>query len=171
MAVGRRRANWFLMGGGIVMVLCGVVALFAPHLFLGFLTVWAGVGFIIAGFAGIGSYIQGRGVRDTSGLSLFMAVLDLVVGALLIVYPFAFMPAFSWLVGVSFIAYGVLEIAGTFPFAALIPESRPIMIISGVLTFIIGLVFIIWPASFAIWVAAFALVRGITLIVVAITSR
>lgn len=166
-----RKTNWWLVIGGVILVVCGFAIFAAPGFFLEFLTVWAGVGFLISGVAGIASYVQLRRVKASAGWDLFMAVLDIVVGVLLIVHPFAFAELIPWILGAGFIVFGVVQVAGLMPFAALVPEVRIIAIISGVLSILVGVMFVVWPASLSIWVAAFALVRGITLVAMGFTSR
>lgn len=170
-SMGQRRVNWWLVVGGLVLALCGIAIFVAPGFFLEFLTVWAGIGFLVSGATGLGSYLQLRKHLDNVRWHLFMAILDTVVGLVLILHPIAFADFIPWMLGLAFIAFGVLEIAGFMPFSGLVPETRTIAMISGALSALVGLMFIVWPASLSIWVAAFALVRGITLVAVGFLSR
>ena len=130
----------------------------------------AGVGFLFAGLSGAVTFVQ---VRRLPGAmwTLIMAVLDILVGALMLMHPFVFAPVLPWMLGASFIVFGIVETIGTIPLGMLAPESRPITVVSGILTVVVGAMFIIWPTSLSIWVAAFALVRGVTLIATGLTSR
>ena len=167
---GVRKTNWYLVIAGVVLVLFGIAAFSAPWLFLELLTVWAGAGFIFSGVAGAVSYFQMRKF-GASGWNLAMAVVDIILGVLLILHPFAFAEVIPWMLGVAFILFGILEATGFMPFAGLVPESRAVMVISGVLSVIVGVLFIVQPASFSLWVAAFALVRGVTLVVMGFSAR
>ena len=155
--IGERRVNWWLVLGGAALVVFAVCTFVAPMLFLEFLTVWAGVSFLFSAVMGFVTYVK--------------AALDLAMGILIIMHPIAFAPVLPWLLGVFFIIFGVLEMVGTAPLRQYVPESRIIMIISAILTVVVGIMFIIWPASLSIWVAAFALIRGISLIVGGFTTR
>lgn len=166
-----RKANWWLVLGGVVLILCGIAIFAAPGFFLGFLTVWAGIGFLVSGVSGVVSYFHVRKTRENAGFHLLMALLDFAVGAVLVLHPFAFAEVLPWILGVAFIVFGVAELVGLMPFSRLVPETRTVVAISGVLSAIVGVMFIVWPASLSIWVAAFALVRGITLVAVGFTSR
>ena len=165
------RVNWWFVIGGIVLVVFGVAIFAAPGLFLELLTVWAGVGFLVSGAASIASFIQMRHVLPGASWSLLMAALDLVVGVLLIAHPYTYATILPWLLGAAFIAFGIAQVAGMIPFAKLYPETRTIVLVSGVLSVVVGVMFIIWPASLSIWVAAFVLVRGVTLISMGFTVR
>jgi uncharacterized membrane protein HdeD (DUF308 family) len=166
-----RKTNWWLVAAGAVLVIFAIAAAGAPGMFLEFLTIWAGAGFIVSGIAGIASYMQIRKVMVGFGWQLFMSILDIILGILLIAHPFAFAAFIPWLLGCAFIVFGVFEACGSMPFAQLVPESRGLSIASGVLSIIVGICFIVWPESLSIWVAAFAFVRGFTLIIMGFTSR
>ena len=166
-----RKANWWLVIGGVVLALCGAAIFVVPGFFREFIAVWAGAGFIVAGIAGFVSYMQLRRGRDGGAWSLAMAVLDMVLGILLIAYPFALAGVIPWILGVAFIVLGIIEIVGMMPIVKLVPETRIIAIISGVLSAVVGVAFIAFPASLSLWVAAFALVRGITLIAMGLAGR
>lgn len=168
--IGERKTNWWLVVGGVALVLFAICAFAAPFLFLELITVWAGIGFLFSGVMGIVAYVRSR-LLPGAGWSLFMAVLDVIVGVLMLLHPVAFAPVLPWILGVFFIVFGVFEIGGTVPLGRLIPETRPVMIISGILIIVVGIMFIVWPSSLSIWVAAFALIRGITLIVSGFTAR
>ena len=166
-----RKTNWWLVIGGVVLVICGIAVFAAPSFFLEFLTVWAGIGFLVSGITGMASYVQMRKVLDNAGWHLFMAVLDVIIGIVLIVHPIAFADVIPWMLGAVFMGFGLVEIIGLMPFSRIVPETRTIAVISGVLSVLVGVMFIVWPESLSLWIAAFALVRGITLISVGFTFR
>ena len=168
--MGTRKTNWWLVVAGVVLVLFAAATFLAPYLFLEFITIASGVAFLFSGVMGIGSYFKVRGLPN-AGWSLLMAILDALVGIMMLLHPIAFAPVLPWILGASFIMFGVLEVGATIPLGSLIPESRGMAIVSGVLTVIVGIMFIVWPESLSIWVAMFSLIRGITLVVAGFTSR
>lgn len=168
--IGQRRTNWWLVLGGVVLVIFAIGTFAAPAVFLELLTILAGFGFLFSGCMGIATFVRTRHLPG-AGWPLFMGILDIIVGGLMLVHPVVFAPVFPWLLGVSFIAFGVLEAGGAIPLGMYLPESRTMMVISGVLTIVVGVMFVIWPSSLSIWVAAFALIRGITLVVAGFTAR
>lgn len=172
MASGAKRGpNWWLVVSGLLLALCGVAIFVTPGFFLEFLTVWAGAGFLISGIAGIGSYIQLHKIHQGAVWGLFMGVLDIVVGIMLIAYPFAFSQAIPWVLGAVFIAFGIAQVVGIVTSGVLVPEMRIISMISGILCALVGVMFIVWPSSLSIWIAALALVRGITLVAMGFTAK
>ncbi len=168
--VGERKTNWWLVLAGVLLVAFSVCAFVAPYFFLEFITIWAGVGFLFSGVMGVMSYIKYRHLPN-AGWSLLMAILDALIGIMMILHPIAFAPVLPWILGVFLIVFGIFEAGATIPLGSLIPESRGIAIVSGLLTVVVGVMFIIYPSSLSIWVAAFALIRGITLVVAGFTSR
>lgn len=167
----QRKINWMLIIGGLVLVLCGIAIFVAPGFFLEFLTVFAGVGFLISGVSGIGSYIRWRHIIPGAGWDLFMAFLDIVAGILLIIYPIALAGVIPWMFGIMFVAFGILTIVGLMPFGELVPETRVVAILAGILFILVGVLFFVWPESLSIWIAAFALVRGISMIATGFAMR
>ena len=168
--VGARKTNWWFVLGGVVLVLFAIGTFFAPYFFLEVLTILAGFGFLFSGVMGIASYARYRFLPD-AGLTLFMSILDVIAGVVMLLHPVVFAPVLPWLLGAAFIVFGAFEALGSAPFKGIAPESRTVMVISGVLTAIIGIMFIIWPSSLSIWVAAFALIRGITLVFAGFTAQ
>lgn len=168
--LGARKTNWWLVAAGVLLVLFAACAFLAPGLFLEMLAVCAGIAFLFSGVMGIGSYFKVRKLPNASW-SLLMAILDILVGIMMILHPVVLAPVLPWILGVSFILFGACEAGATIPLGRLIPESRGIAIVSGVLTIVVGIMFLIWPSSLSIWIAAFALIRGITLVVAGFTSR
>ena len=168
--IGERKTNWWLVLAGVLLIVFAICAFVAPYLFLELITVFSGVAFLVSGVMGIASYIKLRPLPN-AGWSLLMAVLDILVGFMMILHPFVLAPVLPWILGVFFIIFGVAEAGATIPLGSLIPESRGMAIVSGVLTIVVGVMFIIWPESLSIWVALFALIRGITLALAGFTSR
>ena len=168
--VNERRTNWWLVGGGAVLILFAFGTFAFPLIFLGTITVLAGFGFLVTGVSGIATFVRSRGLPG-AGWTLVLAALDFIVGAMMLMHPVAFAPTIPWMLGIIFITFGIVEVVGTTPLGRLMPESRPITIVSGVMSAIVGIMFIIWPESLSIWIAAFAAVRGITLIVMGFLSR
>lgn len=165
-----RGINWWLIAGGIVLIIFAIGTFAAPVFFLELVTIMAGFGFVFSGVTNIVTYFRLRPIPGAAG-TLLMAVLDIAVGVLMLVYPLVFAPVLPWMLGACFVAFGLLEIVGSAPLGQVVPESRVIMVISGILTVVVGAMFFMWPESLSIWVAAFALIRGVTLIVCAIANR
>ena len=168
--IGERRTNWWLVVGGLVLVLFAFGTFSFPMIFLGTVTVLAGFGFLLTGVSGVDTVMRYRGMPGAVWTAVF-AVLDFVIGTMMIIHPVAFAPTIPWILGIAFMAFGVVEVIGTTPLGLLVPELRPITVVSGIRSAVVGIMFIIWPESLSIWVAAFAVVRGITLIVMGFLSR
>ena len=168
--LGVRKTNWWLVAAGVALVAFAIATFLAPYLFLELITTISGIAFLFSGAMGIGSYFQVRGLPN-AGWSLLMAILDVLVGIMMLLHPVVFAPVLPWILGVSFVVFGILEAGATIPLGSLIPESRGMAIVSGLLTIVVGIMFIVWPESLSIWVAMFSLIRGITLVVAGFTSR
>lgn len=168
--VGVRRTNWWLVCGGAVLVLLAAGTFAFPQIFLKTITVLAGFGFLVSGVSGVATYARSR-LLPGAVWTLVFAIFDFIVGVMMLAYPTVLAPSAPWALGIVFIAFGVVEVVGTTPLSRSVPELRPINIVSGILSAIVGVVFIIWPESLSLWIAAFAAVRGITLVAMGYLSR
>ena len=168
--IGERRTNWWLVFGGAILILFAIGTFAFPILFLATITILAGAGFLLSGAAGVATFFRSRGLPG-AGWTLVLSILDTVVGVMMLVHPVAFAPTFPWILGIAFIGFGIVEVVGTTPIGRIVPESRPITIVSGILTVLVGVLFLVWPESLSMWVAAFAALRGITLVVMGFLSR
>jgi type III secretory pathway component EscT len=70
----------------------------------------------------------------------------------------------SQMMGIAFLALGVIEVIAGIQVGKAANISPVPMVISGVLRAICGVMFFMWPASFGIFVAVFTVFRGISLI-------
>ncbi|WP_214407088.1 HdeD family acid-resistance protein [Pseudonocardia lacus] len=103
------------VGEGVISVLAGIVALFWPGqtalTLLFVVALWA----IVLGVAGVGEAFAARGRGDGSwGWTLLGAVLNVVVGVLLLVWPGSGILTLLWLVGAFALASGLAGIARAF---------------------------------------------------------
>ena len=166
-----RKINWMVVIMGVLLVVLGAAAIAAPWVFLEFLTIWAGAGFVASGIVGLASYVSANKALPGSGWNLVMGILDVVLGVLFIAHPFWFADVIPWMLGVSFIVFGILEVVGMVPLGKSAPTLRATVVISGILSIVTGVLFIMNPASLSIWVAMFAIIQGVSMIVMGFSAR
>lgn len=159
-----RIVNWPIVASGVLLVVFAAIVFFAPVFFLELITVIAGIGFLVSAVTGFIAYWKLRCFEGGVGV-LLMSVSDFIIAALLLLHPMMSAAVISGFLGIVFVVFGICEIAGTSPIGKLLPETRAVLIVAGILTVVVGIMFVIWPSSLSIWVAAFALIRGITLII------
>ena len=164
--------DWLLVALGILMIICGFVVAFMPLATLVSITLFAGIAFLVTGVVDIIDYFRFRTLFNVPGWALLYAVLDIVVGILLILHPVVLSELLPWLVGIGVILFGVFEIFGSLQVRRL-PGSAPWgwMLVSGVLGVLCGIAFIVSPTLLAFVIAWFVVLRGITLAVFGFAAK
>lgn len=92
------------------------------------------------------------------------AILDIIIGIMLLLHPIVFAGVVSWLVGIFVVAFGVIEVIGA---VQLHKFSMPMwgwMVFSGIVDILCGVVFFVYPAMLAVFLAVFVIMRGVSLI-------
>ena len=162
--------NWQLIVAGILVVLFSAVCLFFPGLKLGSITFMIGAAFVLSGAVHIASYIRDRDVLDLSGLVLAYAILDVLIGLMFVVHPMVFAAVIPWVAGMFAIVFAIYELIGSFVSRKAGFSLWGWLLISGVLTLVMGMGFFLVPEMFAILIGLFALVRGVSLIVLGVNA-
>ncbi|MEE1478840.1 MAG: DUF308 domain-containing protein [Eggerthellaceae bacterium] len=162
--------NWQLIVAGILFVLFSAVCLFFPGLTLGSITFMIGAAFVLSGAVHIASYIRDRDVLDLSGLVLAYAILDVLIGLMFVVHPMVFAAVIPWVAGMFTIVFAIYELIGSFVSRKAGFSLWGWLLISGVLTLVMGMGFFLVPEMFAILIGLFALVRGVSLIVLGVNA-
>lgn len=165
-ATGKTKRNWYLVIGGILLIVFGFVVGLFPGITLMSITFIAGVGFIFAGILSIISYINSRGLPGITGWMILYGVLDIIVGAMFLIHPIATSAVIPWLIGTFVTAFGIVEIVQAVQFRKLPGSGWGWALFAGILDTIIGLMFFFWPPLLAFYIAVFCIVRGVTLAVV-----
>lgn len=162
--------NWQLIVTGILFVFFSAVCLFFPGLTLGSITFMIGAAFVLSGAVHIASYIRDRDVLDLSGLVLAYAILDVLIGLMFVVHPMVFAAVIPWVAGMFTIVFAIYELIGSFVSRKAGFSLWGWLLISGVLTLVMGMGFFLVPEMFAILIGLFALARGVSLIVLGVNA-
>lgn len=169
--MGTSTKDWPLIVIGILMVVCGFVIWLTPVGTLVAITMLAGAGFLVAGVIDIIEYVRMRTFAPLPGWTLLYAVLDIVIGILMLAYPVVLAGMIPWLVGFGIIVFGAFE-----AFAAMQARKMPgvpwgWMLFSAIVDIVCGISFMAFPAMLALFVALFAIMRGATLVVFGVVGR
>jgi uncharacterized membrane protein HdeD (DUF308 family) len=126
------------------------------------------------GVLGTWTAIAGRADHEYWWLMLLRGLLGIGVGVLAFVEPRVVVLALLFYMAIWAIATGVLEIATAIRLRREI-EGESLLILSGLLSVLFGVVLVAWPGASALallWlIATFAVVFGVVLVILAFKAR
>jgi uncharacterized membrane protein HdeD (DUF308 family) len=172
------RSWWTFVLRGIFAILFGVLAFLMPGVawltmvfVFGFYAIADGVVNLVAAFGGP----RPPGERRTPGWALFIqGLLGIIAGCLAFFIPGLTALALLWLIGGWAIATGVLAIVTAIRLRKQI-TGEWLMVLSGVLSIVFGVLLFAFPIAgavvVAIWIGAYAVVFGVTLVALGIRLR
>ena len=145
-----RRHDWGLIVAGALLVLLAIFITAFPGLTMATITAILGAGFLV--------------FTSPSPWMIVYAVLDIIIGVMLLLHPIVFSGVISWLVGIFVVAFGIIEIAGAIQLHKFSMPMWGWMVFSGIVDILCGVVFFVYPAMLAVFLAVFVIMRGVSLI-------
>lgn len=158
-----KKRDWGLVVAGALLLVCAVVCLAAPGITLATIALVAGASLLVSGVFDIAGWVRFRAVMPLSGWVVAYAVLDIVIGLMLVVHPIALASVIPWMVGFFFILFGAFEVVGAF-FMRRAGLSSGWMMLSGAVSALCGVMFFVTPEMLSMFLALFLLMRGASLI-------
>jgi uncharacterized membrane protein HdeD (DUF308 family) len=154
---------WVFVLFGVVTLGVGVFFVVSPHETLSTFTVIAGIFLLVDGVLAILASIFSGG--EGRGLLALIGVLSVLAGLVLIKKPFDTLVVFTLIVGVWFVAAGIVR----FVVGLASPEGRGGNMVTAVLDLIAGIVILSWPdlglATLAVIIGIVLILRGVFFIV------
>ena len=166
--------NWWAIAlRGVFAIIFGLIALFLPTAaILAFVLLFAAY-MLVDGVFAIIAGVRAAQRHERWGWLVFEGILDLIAGAIAVLWPLITVVAFVLLMGAWAIVTGVLLFGASFRLNIL--HGRWLMSLGGGISIIWGVLLIIWPLVGAIvltwWIAAYALFFGIAMLVLAFRLR
>lgn len=158
------KRDWSLIIFGIILVICGFAVGLMPNITLVTIAIFVGVLFLIAGIGGAISYFGMKGT-SVSGWYLAYAILDVVIGVMILAHLALSMAVIPWLVGACFVVLGVFQLAYAVFARKLGVSVWGWLALSGVIDVGFGVLFFVMPQLLALWLAMAIIFRGISMAV------
>lgn len=158
--------NWQLIVAGVLFILFGLVCAFFPGLTLASIAFMVGAAFVVSGVVNIATFIRDRELLGFSGWILAYGILDVLIGGMFVIHPFAFAAVLPWVIGAFVLVFGAYEVVAAFMIKRSGLPPWGWMLVSGIISIVIGFLFFYLPEMLALFIALFALLRGVDLIVV-----
>ena len=152
--------KWYLVLRGVIALLLGGFALFAPDLSIGVLVTIVGIFCLLDGAFGLGFSLRVNEAREYRAVS----IASFILGVVLVIWStgavkFLLMIFGAWLV---FVGGGQIISARRMPINN---ANRGVMLVFGAVAALVGLVLIVWPGTGIVvvsWgIAAAAILVGI----------
>jgi uncharacterized membrane protein HdeD (DUF308 family) len=167
------KMRWALGLNGVLSVVAGVVILAWPGISLYALTLLFGAYSLATGVVGLVAAVS-RPVKGERGWLVLSSLLGIAVGVIVLVWTNISALALLYVIGAYAVSLGIIAIGGAF-YLPLDGGDTALMILSGLVSILFGIVIFARPGAGALVVlaliAAFALVTGITETVVAIGGK
>lgn len=171
MSAAKSERNGQLIVAGVLLIIFGVVCALFPGLTLGSIAFMVGAGFLVAGVVNFMNYTREKDSLGGSAWLLAYGVLDVVIGLMFIIHPLAFAAILPWLIGACIGVFGVFEIIESISLKNLGFSLWGWLLVSGIVSLLLGLLFFVMPELLAFYIAAFALWRGVSLIILGANSQ
>lgn len=158
--------NWMQLLSGVLLLAFGCLCVFCPlEVLVGF-NVIAAVLVIVAGGINAAAYLRARNTLfEQSGWSLFFAVMLILLGVLLVVFPMLGVAFMGWVLGLGAVLFGVVQLIAARRFYAVGAGIGVLVGASGIIEVVLGVLLCIWPAYLGVFIGLFALVHAIDMIV------
>lgn len=166
--------NWWAIAlRGLFAIIFGIIAPLMPGAaLLAFVLLFAAY-MLVDGVLAIVAGVRAAQRHERWGWLIFEGILDLIAGAIAVVWPVITIIVFVLLMGAWAIVTGAVLLGASFRLN--IPHGRWLMAFAGAVSVIWGILLIIWPLIGAVvltwWLAAYALFFGVALLVLAFRLR
>ncbi|HJA27290.1 MAG TPA: DUF308 domain-containing protein [Candidatus Limosilactobacillus intestinigallinarum] len=158
--------DWFSLIVGILFILAGLASFMHPDKTLHFLTILTGIAFILRGVYELWfRQFVNRTLNQGSGWIMFAAILDIILGIIVLVYPGWGVLYIAILFAIWFIVDSIMEIKAAKLFKEYHRGYSIWLVVLGVISIIMGVVLLFSPllsAMTIVWlVSVMLMVFGI----------
>lgn len=166
--------NWWLLAlRGICALIFGAIAILWPGITVAALVILFAAYMLADGILAIISAVRAGRRHQRWGLLVVEGILDLIVGAIAIVWPLITIVAFIYLLAAWAIVTGGLMFTAAFRLQ--LEHGRWLLGLAGLVSVVWGVLLLVWPLAgavvLALWLGAYALVFGITMLILAFRLR
>lgn len=170
--------DWLTLGWkmllvrGAIGIVFGIIAIFWPIETAKALALLWGIWAVADGIGSIAQAFQSEAKGNRNWL-VVLGIIALIAGFFAIFHPGVAIKALTWILGIWLIVRGLFELFGAFTNNHVMP--RWLLVVSGALSLLIGILFVANPGASAVGIAVLlgvsALVWGVVLIAVGLSVR
>lgn len=142
----KRGFDWFSLIVGILFILAGLASFMHPDKTLHFLTILVGIAFILRGIYELWfRQFVNRTLNENTGWIIFTAILDIILGIIVLVYPGLGALYIAILFAIWFIIDSIMEIKAAKLFKSFHRGYATWLVILGVISIIMGIILLFSP--------------------------
>lgn len=155
---------WLMLIKGLALFFLGLIAVVWPGLTLIVFALVFAIFLLVDGVVEIINGITVHGKGSHWVLHIILGVIEIAAGVYLLNRPAVSVATFILVVGFVFLIQGVVELLSAFIDKGIDPKSRTLLIVTGVIALLAGIVVLRYPASsgiaFAWVIGVYALISG-----------
>ena len=161
-----RHYKWWFVALGAVVALLGIACLVWPAASLAVVAAVVGVCFLASGITRIATFFDLGAFALLGGSSLFMGILDVIVGIMFLIHPLIGGITIAMLGGIALIVTGVMDAVASLRMKSVIGTGPTVMeVIGAVVTVICGVLVLMYPSLFIIYLGIMLIIRGVMAVI------
>lgn len=166
--------NWWAIAlRGVFAILFGIVALVLPSVTIAALVLLFAAYMLVDGIFAIVAAVNAARRHERWGWLIVEGIVDLIAGAIAVVWPLVTVIAFVYLLAAwAIVSGGLLFVAA---FRLMLAHGRWLMALGSVISMAWGVLLLLWPLTGAVvltwYMAGYALFFGVALLVLAFRLR
>ena len=160
-----RHYKWWFVALGVLVTLAGVACITWPAISLAVVAAVAGICFLASGITRIATFFD-LGSALLGASSLFMGILDVIVGIMFLIHPLIGGITIAMLGGIALIVTGVMDVVASLRMKRVIGTGPMVLeIIGAIVTVICGVLILMAPRLFIIYLGIMLIIRGVMTVI------
>ena len=160
-----RHYKWWFVALGVLVTLAGVACITWPAISLAVVAAVAGICFLASGITRIATFFD-LGSALLGASSLFMGILDVIVGIMFLIHPLIGGITIAMLGGIALIVTGVMDVVASLRMKRVIGTGPMVLeIIGAIVTVICGILILMAPRLFIIYLGVMLIIRGVMAVI------
>ena len=160
-----RHYKWWFVALGVLVTLAGVACITWPAISLAVVAAVAGICFLASGITRITTFFD-LGSALLGASSLFMGILDVIVGIMFLIHPLIGGITIAMLGGIALIVTGVMDAVASLRMKRVIGTGPMVLeIIGAIVTVICGILILMAPRLFIIYLGVMLIIRGVMAVI------
>ena len=160
-----RHYKWWFVALGVLVTLAGVACITWPAISLAVEAAVAGICVLASGITRIATFFD-LGSALLGASSLFMGILDVIVGIMFLIHPLIGGITIAMLGGIALIVTGVMDVVASLRMKRVIGTGPMVLeIIGAIVTVICGVLILMAPRLFIIYLGIMLIIRGVMTVI------